>query len=189
VTDKKGKKPIYTDKAAAAISNGTKQKWEAPNEGMIKVNVDGAFGENGDAGFGVIIRDDRGAVILSAWGVIHDAASAEETEFFACREGVKLAARWSPQPAIVESDCLTTVKYLQSPSTQRSLSAFILAETLQAAEGLPSIRFQHVGRDKNRVAHELAQLARMLSHSAVWNIRVPVCVEQIVAQDCNPCFE
>jgi hypothetical protein len=181
VTDKKGKKPIYTDKAAAAISNGTKQKWEAPNEGMIKVNVDGAFGENGDAGFGVIIRDDRGAVILSAWGVIH--------EFFACREGVKLAARWSPQPAIVESDCLTTVKYLQSPSTQRSLSAFILAETLQAAEGLPSIRFQHVGRDKNRVAHELAQLARMLSHSAVWNIRVPVCVEQIVAQDCNPCFE
>jgi ribonuclease HI len=70
------------------------------DEGKVKINVDGAFAENGEAGFGVIIRNDRGAVILSAWGVIRDAASAEETEIIACIEGVKLAARWSPMPAI-----------------------------------------------------------------------------------------
>jgi hypothetical protein len=34
----------------------------------IKVNVDGAFMEEWHAGYGVVIRDDKGAVILSAWG-------------------------------------------------------------------------------------------------------------------------
>jgi hypothetical protein len=51
---------------------------------------------------------------------------------------------------------------------------------------LPSISFKHVKREQNSVAHELAQLARRLSHSAVWHNRVPVCVEHLITQDCNP---
>ncbi|KAF8668901.1 hypothetical protein HU200_052106 [Digitaria exilis] len=81
--------------------------------------------------------------------MVHYAASTEEVELIACREGVKLAAEWVPRLAILE---------------------FV---------------FSHVKREQNRVAHELAQIARRLSHCAVWRNRAPVCVEQLVAHDCN----
>ncbi|OEL30380.1 hypothetical protein BAE44_0008604, partial [Dichanthelium oligosanthes] len=41
---------------------------------------------------------------------LFDVAGAEEAESFACREGLKLAAEWSPNQAILESDCLTVRK-------------------------------------------------------------------------------
>jgi hypothetical protein len=42
--------------------------------------------------YGVVMRDEKGDVLLSAWGTTKHAASAEEVELIACREGVKLAA-------------------------------------------------------------------------------------------------
>jgi hypothetical protein len=51
-------------------------------------------------------------VLLSAWGIIDNASSAEQVELVACNEGVKLAARWVPRPAILESDCLTAVNLI-----------------------------------------------------------------------------
>nr|CAB3455114.1 unnamed protein product [Digitaria exilis] len=152
---------------------------------MIKINVDGAFVEGDCAGYGVVIRDDKGDVLLSAWGMVHYAASTEEVELIACREGVKLAAEWVPRLAILESDCLVAINFLRRPSDQRSQSVFTIKETVLASEKLPSVVFSHVKREQNRVAHELAQIARRLSHCAVWRNRAPVCVEQLVAHDCN----
>jgi ribonuclease HI len=188
--DDKGKKAMFPEKTRKA-GQGEKQTqtWEPPDAGKIKINVDGAFDADGKASFGVVIRNESGRVILSAWGEIRDAVSAEETEHVACREGVKLAAQWSLLLTILESDCSTVINFLMSPDVQRSQSAFTISETRQAAEGLPSIKFKHVGREQNRVAHELAQLGRRLSHNAVWNDRGPVCVEQLVAQECNHVFE
>ena len=49
----------------------------------------------GDAGVGIIVRDHRGAVRLSAWRVIFGANNAEKVEAMACREGLNLVAQWS----------------------------------------------------------------------------------------------
>ena len=70
---------------------------------------------NGDASLGVVIRNSEGIVLLSAWRVLSHAASAEEVELMACREGVALAAEWTPMPAILESDCLSTIQLLRKP--------------------------------------------------------------------------
>ena len=43
----------------------------------------------------------------------------------------------------------------------------------------------HVRRERNRAAHELAQLAKRTTHFAVWRFTAPICVEQIIAQECN----
>jgi hypothetical protein len=157
-TDDKGKKPMFTDRAREMERKQKEKKnWEPPGTGKIKVNVDGAFVEDGTAGFRVVIRDEKGNALLSAWEVINNAASAEE---------VKLALMWSPKPTILESDCSTAIKLLVKPDDQRSPSVFIVRNTIQVAEGLPSIVFKHVKREQNSVAHELAQLSRRLSHSA-----------------------
>jgi hypothetical protein len=62
-----------------------------------------------------VIRDEQGQVLLSAWGIIDNASSAEQVELVACNEGVKLAARWVPRPAILESDCPTAVNLILKP--------------------------------------------------------------------------
>lgn len=44
------------------------RRWEPPQEGWLKVNVDGAYSESsGEGGIGVIIRDHAAAVQLSSW--------------------------------------------------------------------------------------------------------------------------
>ena len=108
---------------------------------------------------------------------------AEQVEALACREGLALATEWIPSPAVVESDCASVIKYLTWPDTQKSSSTFIILDALEEADKLPQVQFHHVSREQNRVAHELAQMAKHLCHSAVWRERAPMCVEQIVAQD------
>jgi hypothetical protein len=141
--------------------------------------------EGEQAGYGVVIRNDKGVVILSAWGVISNAASEEEVELLACQEGVRLARQWANKHGILEFDCITAIKILQTPHAQRSLLAFTIKATCSEALLLPSIEARHVKREQSCVAHELAQLVRRLSHSAMWRDRLPTCVEHLIAQDCS----
>nr|CAB3446285.1 unnamed protein product [Digitaria exilis] len=60
----------------------------------LKVNVDGAFClETGDAGIGVVVRDDAGQPLLMASRRIFHCRDAEEAEALACLEGVRMSSR------------------------------------------------------------------------------------------------
>ncbi|KAF8776631.1 hypothetical protein HU200_003355 [Digitaria exilis] len=149
-----GKQPVYESLIAEKYREGGGQKfrWSPPQEGWLKVNVDGAFSEEtGEGGIGVIVHDCLGAVQLSSWQFVQNAASAEEVEALACKEGMRLVAEWGQQSTILETDW----------------------------------KVVHKRRESNRVAHELAQLAKRTKHSAVWRFAIPVCVEHLIAQDCN----
>jgi len=184
--DLNGKAPVQRSLPPTVRQAPAKCSWKAPEIGWIKINVDGAFSEaSGEAGIGVIIRNHLGQVILSAGKYIDGGGSAEQVEALECREGLTLAADWSPSPAIVESDCATVIKYLTSPESQRSPSTFFIQEALEEAGKLPAVKFRHESRVQNGVAHELAHMAKRLRHSAVWRERVPDCVEQLYAQDVN----
>ncbi|TVU41678.1 hypothetical protein EJB05_15220, partial [Eragrostis curvula] len=50
---------------------------------------------------------------------------------------------------------------------------------------MPEVCFQAARRDRNRAAHELAQLAERTIHTAMWRSQVPRCIEQLIAHDCN----
>ena len=129
IPDDKGKAPINSmPQPAGERRSSVAGKWSAPSEGWIKINVDGAFKSNGDASLGVVIRDDAGTVLLSAWRVVANASCAEEVEIMACREGIALAAQWTPRRAILESDCSRAIKYLSNPEEQRTSSAFVIRE-------------------------------------------------------------
>ena len=160
-------------------STPLKQVWEPPKLGWMKININGAYSEvSGRAGIGVIIRDHLGNVKLSAWKVIYGAFNAEETEALACREGILLATEWEHLPTILESDCSMVIQYLKEAKTMRPACHSIIQEAMRAASRLPVLDFSHIKRDINRVANELAQMAKRLNHSAVWYSRFLVCVEQ-----------
>uniref|UniRef100_A0A0A9G2M2 RNase H type-1 domain-containing protein n=1 Tax=Arundo donax TaxID=35708 RepID=A0A0A9G2M2_ARUDO len=74
MTDEKGKRKINdvaTSRRDATINDQgqstVQARWEPPPEGWCKANVDAAFHElSGEAGIGIIIRDHKGCVQLSA---------------------------------------------------------------------------------------------------------------------------
>ena len=79
--------------------------------------------------------------------------------------------------AIVATDCASVVALLQQHEDQRSRLKFIVDEAKAAGDELPEWTVIHTKRESNRVAHELAQLAKRTRHSAVWRFAAPTCVE------------
>ena len=51
-----------------------RKRWEAPGPSTAELNVDGAFGREGDAGIGIALRDDQGEMIVAD---CRDATEAE----------------------------------------------------------------------------------------------------------------
>ena len=125
--DMKGKKSILSESEQSRVDIEKRkarqllERWKPPEQGCVKVNVDGAFNqETGRAGIGIIMRDSTGMVIICAWKAIFDGMNAEEVEALAWLEGVRLAAEWSQSKAIIESDCSTVVLAACRPGVDKS---------------------------------------------------------------------
>jgi len=160
--------------------------WRPPEEGWIKINVDGSYVETtSQASAGVIIRDHNGHVLVSAWRFLFHCSSAEEAELLACREGLLLAHHWCNGPVIMESDCSSCLAALGNQRIDRSIHASLVQDVKMIMTMLENVCLVKVTREQNRVAHELAQHARRVCSSAVWLGSVPSCIEHVVLQDCN----
>ena len=124
---------------------------------MAKADVDGSFVPGSEeGGIRVVIRDDKGEVLLTAWSYISKGSDAEEIEALACREGLKLAVEWCKQRLILESDCRSLVETMKKWERNRSQLGFILEEVLELADQLPEWKIAHTRRERNGVAYELA---------------------------------
>jgi hypothetical protein len=121
---------------------------------------------------------------MTTWKYTEKGTSAEEVEALACREGLLLATKFS-QGVILETDCGPIAAMLEAKSAQRSYLKFIVDEAIEAGSNLTQWQIVHKRRESNVAAHELAQLAKRTKHSAVWRFAAPVCVEPIVARECN----
>jgi ribonuclease HI len=96
------------------------QNWSPPPAGWVKLNTDVGYRHSpGEASTGVVVRDDRGNVLLSAWKSLQHVASAEEAEAEACLQGLKLVAEWIRQPACVEADCATLIQAINRREEDR----------------------------------------------------------------------
>jgi ribonuclease HI len=186
IRDTIGKKPVVVSLCAGKQGRTREQTtWEPPPHGWIKVNVDGAFDQgSGVGGVGVIIRNAKAEVLMTTWKYTEKGTSAEEVEALACREGLLLATKFN-QGVILETDCGPIAAMLEAKSAQRSYLKFIVDEAIEAGSNLTQWQIVHKRRESNVAAHELAQLAKRTKHSAVWRFAAPVCVEPIVARECN----
>jgi hypothetical protein len=70
-----------------------KAKWVVPQSGWVKVNIDAGFCYlSGTASTGVVVRDDTGKVLLTAWKALRHCASPEEAEAEAYLQGIRLVS-------------------------------------------------------------------------------------------------
>ena len=137
-----------------------RKRWQPPEQGFAKLNVDGAFTTDGHAGAGMVLRDHRGHVIYTACRSLEHCSDATEAELRAFEEGVQLALHWSTLPFTVETDCVDVLLLLKEKNPNTSTHAFrvnAIRELLKERE----IKCAKISRDINIVSHELALVGRI----------------------------
>lgn len=143
--------------------------WIRPQEGWMKLNVDGSYHpSDGKGGTGAVLRDSSGNLIFAACGVLHRPASALEAEMVDCREGISMALKWTLLPIIVETDCLEMVQLIHSDEKAMSDLAFLIREVKLLLKGNREIVIKKVSRGQSRDCHVLANKGRCESLTAFW---------------------
>jgi ribonuclease HI len=160
-----------------------KQKWNPPNLGTMKLNVDGAFSVEGNAGAGMLLRDHNGEVIVAACRQLRSCADALEAELAAMEEGLALALHWTQGAIILESDCSEAIKLVMGggPNLSRyAMRISIIRERIKERE----IGINKINRDANQASHGLAALGRIHERTAVWLRDSPPEIAEAIMADC-----
>ena len=132
-----------------------------------------------------MIRDYSGKVLLTGWKHGIRCASVEDAEVVAGLEGVQLSNEWIRKLIMIESDCHSVVKSLLFDDENRASFSNIVKEIKFAMSAMPDVKVCKIGRECNKVAHELAQLAKRCMHSAVWRDQSTSCIHELVSLDCK----
>ncbi|CAH9142914.1 unnamed protein product [Cuscuta epithymum] len=179
--------------AAAGLQRGGQQngtrtgaprdKWEAPEEGIIKINVDGATNQAaGLRAWGWIARDHQGEFI-KARGVSHRAEwTVEETEALGIRDALSgaLAEGWNR--VIIESDALSVVRGI----TRREGGSYlqlVLDDIFSIVESKSDFEVSFCKRSANHVAHTLAKAHVSSPDHVKEYVEVPDCIYSRLAHD------
>ncbi|VAH12568.1 unnamed protein product [Triticum turgidum subsp. durum] len=135
--------------------------WIAPPLGMAKVNSDAAFiGETGDTWGGAVARDHLGRVFMSIGRRLNRCSSVEEAEGAAALLGLTEFAKRFRGQVILETDCMCFGRELQGGMQSRSAYCATLADVKEKLSLFSCSGISIVSRSKNKLAHELAAVAR-----------------------------
>jgi ribonuclease HI len=179
-----GKQQVTTVGLATKKTKRIELSWTRPPEGVLKVNFDGAYNyRTQKAALGVIIRNNMGEPVLTAWGVLFGCRDAEEAETWACLDGIRLTGRWSDMSLILESDCSLLVEKINKKAMDRSVTAGLIQEIKQEFSTWRSPKVLKIGRDQNSTAHELAQHAVRSGSSQVSFSFIPSCIQEIILKE------
>jgi ribonuclease HI len=162
------------------------RKWQRPQAGKLKINVDGAFRElDKNGGWGYVIRDEDGRVIHSGSGRQRYACNAMQMELRACIEGVKAARELGIGEIILETDAALVVEALLHNAFSLSMVGGVVHELKELlAENVISTQVKYVPRECNRVAHDLASIGSV-SNEGIPSVlaRVPDYIMFMVSND------
>lgn len=143
-------------------------KWFTPPIGFFKINVDGATSKDNKASsIGAIIKDSNGLVSAAVSRILLAQYLVEEAEAKALDYRVLLAQDLNISHIITESDALSIVQTLLSKQTN-GVIGHLIQGILSALALFRSWKIQHLEREFNRAAHELAQQARYSGVTQCW---------------------
>jgi ribonuclease HI len=162
-----------------------KMKWECPERGWAKLNVDGAFSSNGGAGTGMVLRDHKGEVIFVACRDLQQCRDATEAELMAIEEGLHLSLHWTAMQFTLETDCAEAVELIKEKTPNTSAYAFRISviRDLLRERGTVIVK---INRAVNTVSHDLAKIGRVEHRTAVWLRNFPQEIAEAIANDYNP---
>lgn len=127
---------------------------------MITINIDGAArGNPGPAGYGVIVRDNAGKILVEAYGYIGDQTN-NFAEYSALLAALELTLREKWKHVRIKSDSQLLVKQINGEYKVKdsTLSRFH-RHAMTLLRRLDSFSVIHVDRKDNKEADKLANKA------------------------------
>ncbi|XP_030927600.1 uncharacterized protein LOC115953911 [Quercus lobata] len=132
--------------------------WQPPEGQVYKLNFDATlYADLSTSGVGVIIRNDRGqvmVVLLSKGGVVLD---SEEAESLACRKALEFAIDPSFSDLIVEGDNTNVMNSITSGRSDLTRLGNIYDDIHCLAGCLRHVEFNSISCSVNGVAYSLAR--------------------------------
>ena len=132
-------------------------RWRRPDQGKLKLNIDGsAQGNSGLAGGGGVLRDNRGNWVLGYSRKIERTTSSL-AEWWALRDGLHLCLSKNHLDVVVELDleiivdALTTTQQLDQPVS------LLMGDCRSMATRFNHIQFKHCYHERNKCANGLAR--------------------------------
>ncbi|KAL6145404.1 hypothetical protein ACLB2K_056092 [Fragaria x ananassa] len=169
-----------------AKSRREKAKWCSPPSGRLKLNIDGAYKEDGSGGVGMIIRDAVGDVKCAWSKKLGFLSSPLHAEADACRLGLRMATQHGWQNLEVESDCAILVPALNNQGSDMVEVSRILEDCRDFIRRFDYVTVQHVFREANSVAHRLAHFATCDRVVEVTLAEVPDFIQDVLYENnCN----
>ena len=87
------------------------QRWSPPIRSLFKLNFDAAvFNDINASGVGVVIRNDRGEVMVSFFAKGPRVVDSEEAEVLACRKALELAIDSGFTELVIEGNNASVMK-------------------------------------------------------------------------------
>ncbi|GKV09429.1 hypothetical protein SLEP1_g20934 [Rubroshorea leprosula] len=172
-------------RGAAAVQRVSETRWHPPDEGYVKVNVDGAVSEQGHIfGMGALARDHHGEVLATMVCQGQGAVEAEMAEACSLRRALLWAQMLTLRRIEVETDCAAIVLAINNRTLNMNSSlGIILLDCRALMSYFVSCRLKHVRRTGNAVAHELARRALTIEADQFWVEDIPDTVAHFVTGD------
>jgi ribonuclease HI len=149
----------------------------------VRVDVDASFDEDNLKGTtGAVIRDSKGQFVAACNTRIEHVLDALSAEAQALKQGLNLAQSHGCNRVIIKSDCMEVVENMNNGAISHGVAAAVFDECYHMACDFIKISFEHVPREPNVVAHDLAREAK-LSPPSVWMDDPPDFILQSLIND------
>ena len=130
-------------------------------------------------------RMKKGEVMVAMATKGPEVFCSKKAELFTCRKAIEFAADTSFYELIIEGDNCSVMKVVSALQDDHSLLGNVLGDVHHLVRNLQWVRIECTRRGGNRVAHELAQFARNISHDLFWMEDVPPIAREALYQDAN----
>jgi ribonuclease HI len=179
-------KELATVQEGRQRGNGerTEQRWAKPPFGRYKINWDVAIDTKlHRMGFGVIIRDHRGAVCAAKCKRFNRDYEPVIGEAMAAMEAVEFSKDRGLLDIMLEGDSLQVVQAIKEPTPSWKKYGHFIDAIRDILGSHRSWIVAHVKRDANKAAHGLAQEGLHQTDERIWINELPECISAIVSSE------
>ena len=170
--------------SAAKKTTKVRMGWTKPPENYLMLNVDASYNQERSTGStGAVIRDSNGQFIAAAARYFEHVLDAPMAEALALREGLGLASQIGCNRLMVQTDCMEVVEIMKQQGMFATASGPIYEECVQGWQDFVSISIDHVHREANTLAHEIAREAMVSKSSCNWVDEPPSIILEALVND------
>ncbi|XP_059451224.1 uncharacterized protein LOC132182029 [Corylus avellana] len=171
--------------SAHGVSTSTQSiRWLAPNRDWYKANWDAAFeNSTGRMGIGVVVRDDRGRVVVTLSKPRMGSFEPTTGEAYAAFHAMCMCRNLGIQCLYLEGDAKLIVDAINSSTKTCSRYDHIVEDSRSILNTFPKWKCGFIHREANEAAHRHAKAAITDVSDRIWGNDPHDCIRDIVLRE------